>query len=420
MIPVRSRHKVLGMLFLASIVTYLDRIAISAAAPRMSTELGLSNTQMGLVFGAFVFAYGLFEVPGGWMGDRFGPRLVLTRIVLWWSAFTALTGAVRGYTTLLVCRFLFGTGEAGFFPNSSCTISRWFPFGERASATGVVWTASRLGAAIAPLIVVPLQRALGWRPVFYIFGVVGVVWAAAWYLWFRDYPREKSGVSEAEIAEIGEAGRAAHVSLSWKVALGSPNLWALMLMYHTYCYSAYWFFSWMPTYLVKARGVEAFAAFAALPYLMGALANAAGGYTSDWLVRRLGLKWGRRSIGIFSMVSASGFMLLSIALDNKLLGILALSFSFAVSDFMLPNCWAVCLDIGKRYAGTVSGAMNMAGQMGSTIAAAAYGGLVEKHGWNTPLIGLAAFSLASAVLWLAIDPTKLLVPEEAPAAVVHA
>jgi ACS family glucarate transporter-like MFS transporter len=153
---------------------------------------------------------------------------------------------------------------------------------------------------------------------------------------------------------------------------------------------------------------------------MGALANVAGGYTSDWLVRRLGLKWGRRSIGIFSMVSAGGFMLLSIALDNKVLGILALSFSFAVSDFMLPNCWAVCLDIGKRYAGTVSGAMNMAGQMGSTIAAAAYGGLVEKHGWNTPLIGLAAFSLISALLWLAIDPTKLLVPEEAPAALVHA
>ena len=420
MIPVRSRYKVLGMLFLASIITYLDRIAIAAAAPRMSSELGLSATQMGLVFSAFVFAYGLFEVPGGWMGDRFGPRLILTRIVVWWSAFTALTGAVRGYTTLLICRFLFGAGEAGFFPNSSCTISRWFPFGERASATGVVWTASRLGAAIAPLIVVPLQRALGWRPVFYIFGVVGVVWAAAWYLWFRDYPREKSGVSEAEIDEIGEAGRAAHVSLSWKVALTSPNLWAVMLMYHTYCYSAYWFFSWMPTYLVKARGVEAFAAFAALPYLMGALANAAGGYTSDWLVRRLGLKWGRRSIGIFSMVSAGGFMLLSIALDNKLLGILALSFSFAVSDFMLPNCWAVCLDIGKRYAGTVSGAMNMAGQMGSTIAAAAYGGLVEKHGWNTPLIGLAAFSLISALLWLAIDPTKLLVPEEAPAALVHA
>ena len=420
MIPVRSRYKVLGMLFLASIITYLDRIAIAAAAPRMSSELGLSATQMGLVFSAFVFAYGLFEVPGGWMGDRFGPRLILTRIVVWWSAFTALTGVVRGYTTLLICRFLFGAGEAGFFPNSSCTISRWFPFGERASATGVVWTASRLGAAIAPLIVVPLQRALGWRPVFYIFGVVGLVWAAAWYLWFRDYPREKSGVSEAEIDEIGEAGRAAHVSLSWKVALTSPNLWAVMLMYHTYCYSAYWFFSWMPTYLVKARGVEAFAAFAALPYLMGALANAAGGYTSDWLVRRLGLKWGRRSIGIFSMVSAGGFMLLSIALDNKVLGILALSFSFAVSDFMLPNCWAVCLDIGKRYAGTVSGAMNMAGQMGSTIAAAAYGGLVEKHGWNTPLIGLAAFSLISALLWLAIDPTKLLVPEEAPAALVHA
>jgi len=417
MIPVRSRHKVLAMLFLASIVTYLDRISISAAAPRMSRDLGLSTAQMGLVFSAFVFAYGLFEIPGGWMGDRFGPRLILTRIVLWWSAFTALTGAVRTYAALLICRFLFGAGEAGFFPNSSCTISRWFPVGERAGATGVVWTASRLGAAIAPLIVVPLQLALGWRPVFYIFGTVGVVWAAAWYLWFRDYPREKSGVTATEIAEIGGAGRTPHESLSWRVALSSPNLWAVMLMYHTYCYAAYWFFSWMPTYLVKAKGVEAFAAYAALPYLMGAGANAAGGYTSDFMVRKLGLKWGRRSIGIFSLVSAGAFMLLSIALENKLLAILALSFSFAVSDFMLPNCWAVCLDIGKRYAGTVSGSMNMAGQMGSTIAAAAYGGLVEKHGWNLPLVGLAVFTFISALLWLVIDPTKLLVPEEEPAAV---
>jgi ACS family glucarate transporter-like MFS transporter len=414
--PIKSRHRVLGMLFLVSIITYTDRIAISAAAPRISEELGLSNAQMGMVFSAFVFAYGLFEIPGGWMGDRFGPRLVLTRIVAWWSIFTALTGAVRSYVLLLVCRFLFGAGEAGAYPNCAAAISRWFPFAERAKAQGVVWTASRLGAAIAPLTVIPLQRAIGWRPVFFIFGAVGFVWAAAWYLWFRDYPRDKSGVSAAELAEIGDPGPTAHVSLGFRRALSSGNLWAVLLMYHTYCYAAYWFFSWMPTYLVKARGIESFAAYAAVPYLMGAFANLAGGWTSDRMVQAIGLKWGRRVVGVAAMGAAGIFMLVSLVLQNQTLSMLALALSFAASDFMLPNCWAVCLDIGKRYAGTVSGSMNMAGQMGSTIAAAAYGGLVGHYGWDVPLKGLAVLSLVSALLWLVIDPTRQLVPEEAPLA----
>lgn len=414
--PFKSRHRVLGMLFLVSIITYMDRIAISAAAPRISEELGLSNAQMGWVFSAFVFAYGLFEIPGGWMGDRFGPRLILTRVVVWWSIFTALTGAVRSYILLLVCRFLFGAGEAGAYPNCAAAISRWFPFAERAKAQGVVWTASRLGAAIAPLTVIPLQRILGWRPVFFIFGVIGLVWAAAWYFWFRDYPREKSGVSAAELAEIGDPGPTAHANLGFRRALSSGNLWAVLLMYHTYCYAAYWFFSWMPTYLVKAKGIESFAAYAAVPYLMGAFANLAGGWTSDRMVQAIGLKWGRRLVGVAAMGAAGIFMLVSLVLQNQTLSMLALALSFAASDFMLPNCWAVCLDIGKRYAGTVSGSMNMAGQMGSTIAAAAYGGLVGKYGWDVPLIGLAVLSLVSALLWLVIDPTRQLVPQTVPVA----
>ncbi len=411
----KSRHKVLGMLFLVSIITYLDRIAFSTASPQISKDLGLTNTQLGWLFSVFTLAYGLFEVPGGWMGDRFGPRRTLTRIVVWWSAFTTLTGVVRSYWALLTCRLLFGAGEAGAYPNSSCTISRWFPFAERGRAQGIVWTASRLGAACSPLIVIPLQRALGWRPVFYILGVIGILWSASWYFWARDWPKEKSGVSPEELAEIGGGSARAHVSLSWRVALSSGNLWAVMLMYHTYCYAAYWFFSWMPKYLAEAKHTAALATFWA--YLLGALANLVGGWTSDRLVRKMGLKWGRRSIGVFSMGSAGGLMLAAIVIENKFLAIAALSLSFAVSDFMLPNCWAVCLDIGKRYAGTVTGSMNMAGQFGATIGAWAYGRLVDAIGWNVPLAGMAGLSLISALIWLWIDPTKVLVPEEEPAAV---
>jgi ACS family glucarate transporter-like MFS transporter len=417
---VKTRHKVLGMLFLVSIITYLDRIALAAALPQISNELGLLAGQMGLVASVFVLGYGLFEIPGGWMGDRFGPRRILTRIVVWWSLFTAATGAVRSYWSLLACRFLFGAGEAGFYPNSSCTIARWFPFAERARAQGIVWTASRVGAALALLTVPALQAAIGWRAVFYVFGVVGSLWAVAWFLWFRDWPQEKAGVSSAELAEIGESAPGRHVSLPWRTALASKNLWAVMLMYHTYCYGSYWFFSLMPTYLKEAKGIAGvggFSTYGALPYVLGALANFAGGSASQWMVGRVGLKWGRRLIGAVSMAAAGVLMLLSMLFENRAAALVVLAFSFAVSDFMLPNCWAVCLDIGKRYAGTVTGAMNMAGQFGATIGAAVYGSMVQKLGWShpVPMIGLATLSLVSALIWLIIDPTEALVPEGKPA-----
>ncbi len=410
---IKSRHKVLGMLFLLSMITYLDRIAISSAAPKMRGELGLSPSDMGLVFSMFVLGYGIFEIPGGWMGDRFGPRLILTRIVLWWSAFTALTGAVRQYWQLLACRFLFGAGEAGAYPNSSCSISRWFPFRERARAQGTVWTASRLGAALTPYLVLPLQDRIGWRTVFYIFGAIGLVWAVGWFIWFRDWPHLKSGVSQAELTEIDQGAPAAHVSLPLE-AFGRWNLWAVMLMYHFYCYGSYWFFSWMPTYLVEAKGIKAFATYAAIPPLLGAFANVAGGWSSDALVQRIGLRWGRRLIGLVSMAGAGCLMLLSLVLENRILAMAALALSFAISDFMLPTCWAVCLDIGKRYAGTVTGSMNMAGQFGATIMSYVYGRLVEKWGWNAPLAGLATMSLVSALFWLRIDASEVLVREKEP------
>ena len=184
------RREVLVGLFLLSIVTYLDRVCINSAGPEMQQDLGLSTTQWGYVVSAFLLAYGVFEVPGGWLGDRFGPRLILTRIVVWWSAFTALTGMVRSYVALLIVRALFGAGEAGAYPNASCAISRWFPPRERARAQGIVWMASRLGGALTPFLVYPLVEWWGWRSIFYAFSLPGIVWAVWWWKSFRDYPQE--------------------------------------------------------------------------------------------------------------------------------------------------------------------------------------------------------------------------------------
>jgi MFS family permease len=394
-------------LFLLSIVTYLDRVCISVAAPAMQKELEMTPSQLGLIFGIFTLAYGLFEIPGGWMGDLFGPRRVLTRIVVWWSVFTALTGAVSNFTQLLVVRFLFGAGEAGAYPNSSGAISRWFPAVERARAHGLVWMASRLGGALAPVLVIPLQNAFGWRSVFYIFSVIGCIWAVVWYIWFRDAPREKSGVNEAELAII-ESGSHSGPRLPFRAILSNSNLWAVMVMYHFFCYGSYWYIAWTPTYLVQAKNMSGamLATYSALPFLLGALANGVGGVVGDVLVRKLGLKQGRRIVGMAGVGLGGVFMLLSLLIEDPYVAAAVLALGFAASDFMLPTCWAVCLDIGKESAGTVTGAMNMAGQMGATIMSYGFGVMVEKYGWNWPLVGIAALSFLSAVIWFKIDPTQ--------------
>jgi len=176
----KKRQVVLLFLVALAIITFLDRISISVAAPRIQEELQIPPEKWGWVLGAFVLSYGLFEVPTGAMGDRSGQRGVLTRIVVWWSTFTALTGVVTGYPALLATRFLFGAGEAGAYPNIAGALARWFPTAERARTQGFIWAASRLGGALAPLIVVPLQSSIGWRPAFFVLGAAGIIWAVCW------------------------------------------------------------------------------------------------------------------------------------------------------------------------------------------------------------------------------------------------
>ena len=199
----KKRSIVLILLVLVSVITFLDRLAIAVAGPRMQDELGITPERWGWVLGAFVLAYGLFEIPTGAMGDRIGQRKVLTRIVVWWSVFTFLTGSVSGFVPLLITRFLFGVGEAGAYPNIAGGIARWFPPGERARAQGFIWGASRAGGALAPLLVLPIQEAFGWRASFWIFGAVGLVWAVVWYWWYRDDPAAQPGITDAELREIG-------------------------------------------------------------------------------------------------------------------------------------------------------------------------------------------------------------------------
>ena len=403
----KYRHRVLVLLGLLAIITYLDRACIAVAGPRMQKDLHISPAGWGWVTGIFFFAYAVFEIPTGSLADRLGPRRVLTRIVLWWSAFTSLTGAASNYWALLAIRFSFGAGEAGAFPNFTACISRWFPGIERAQALGLVIMASQIGGALSPLLVVPIQVRYGWRTSFYLFGVFGVLWAVAWYRWYRDTPSQMRKVSQRELDEIGSTSFPAHESLPWNVALRSKNLWSVMLMAGSF------FFSWFQTFLVKARGFsEKQLLLSTLPFLFGACGNAGGGFASDALVRRLGLKWGRRACGMMGAGGAAIALVIALLTANKILVLVFLGFTYMGIAFVQPTSFAVCIDIARRYAGAVAGAMNTAAQCGAFLCSIIFGYLVKVSGsYDIPLIPMVLMLVLCAALWTRIDPTEQLIPE---------
>lgn len=403
------RLRVLGLLFLLIFVMYLDRLCISVAGPRIQQDLHLTPVQWGWVIGAFTIAYAAFEIPSGAYGDRIGPRRVLTRIVLWWSVFTAATGLVNSYSVLLLVRFLFGAGEAGSFPNSALTISRWTPKHERARSLSVLWLATGLSGIATPLIVVAIQKRYGWRPSFYLFGSLGIFWSAVWYAWFRDRPSEKAAVPADEIKLIGDGSPVRHSSIPWARLFHDRNLLLLMLMYHCYCWGAYFYLSWIHTYLQVGRGLteDQMKVASALPPALGLLGVALGGYLSDRLARRHSLRMARCSIGSVSLIGA-GILLATAALTSDVwTAVWLLAAGLGVMNGMLPVSWSLAMDLGGEHSGAVSGAMNTAGQIGSFLSSVAFGYMVQSFGsYDRALLPLAFMLVVSGSIFALIKPAE--------------
>ena len=405
----KYQHRVLGLLSLLAIITYLDRVCIAVAGPRMQESLRISPQAWGWVMSVFFISYSVFEIPSGILGDRIGPRRVLTRIVLWWSAFTSLTGAVVSYPLLLVVRFCFGMGEAGAYPNMAVVIGRWMPAAHRARSFGVIWMTSQFGGALAPLLVVPILIHYGWHAAFYLFGLVGVIWSAVWYWWFRDSPGEKAGVTAAEVAEIGQGREIqSHQGLPWRVTLRSGNLWRVMAIAACYVYVLAFFQSWFQTFLVKGRGFgEVDLMLSALPYLVGAGGNLLGGIASDGLCRRVGRRFGRRLVGVIGLGVAALALLATVQTANQNLTLVFLSLVYGGLTFQQPNIGAVCLDIGGRHAGAILGFMNTAANAAAALSSVVFGYLVSHFAnYNAPLIPMVATLCAGTVLWLTVDSTQ--------------
>jgi sugar phosphate permease len=415
-----GRWYILGLICLMYLITYLDRVNISTAAPAISAEFGFDKITMGVIFSAFVWAYALFQVPGGWLSDRFGARPVLAVIVSYWSIMTAVTAAATGAVSFVVVRFLFGMGEAGAFPGATRAMQLWYPRQERGLVQGLTHSASRLGAAIAPPIVVLIVTTLGWRSVFYICGAVGIVWSIWWYLSYRNLPEEHGIVNRAELAQIRGVGEDGEVkpavmeksaaNVPWGILLRSPNMWAIMCAYFTYVYCLYIFLTWLPSYLVEFRHFTLLKVglLASLPLLAGVVGNTVGGLATDWLLNKTGsTKFARRSVAITGLLGCAVFIVPAALTSDAYTAVYCLTGAMFFLECTIGPSWAVPMDAGGKYSGTVSGMMNMAGNFGGAMSPLVFGFLAQYGNWEAPFVVAAALLVIGAGVWAFwLDPDR--------------
>jgi MFS transporter, ACS family, glucarate transporter len=407
----RARRMVIWFAATLAVITYIDRVCISQAAPAMREDLGLTEVQMAWAFAVFTWAYALFEIPGGWLGDRFGARRILMRIVLWWSFFTAATGWVWNFAGLIVARTLFGAGEAGCFPNLTRAFTTWLPAIERERAQALLWLSARWGGAFTPILVAYILDYVSWRRAFEIFGLVGVVWAWLFFRWYRDDPRTHPAVNAAELAMLPrpETTAPAHGGIPWRSLLRSTSVWLLWVQYGCLSYGWWFYITWLPTYLREARGVslKQGALLAGLPLFFGGFGCLASGYVCGRVAVITGsLGTARRLLALTGFVGAALCLLLFTRLQDPTLAMIVLGVSSFFNDFVMPPAWAACMDVGERYAGTLSGSMNMMGNIAGGFSPLIIGYILAATGqnWDLTFYISAAIYLLGAVCWVFLDP----------------
>lgn len=411
--PTRVRHVVLWLTVAAYMITYMDRVVISSAVPVIQMEFGFSMITMGAILSSFRWGYALFQIPGGWLGDRIGPRRALTLIVTWWSIFTSATALSWNAASMAVLRFLFGMGEAGAFPIATRSLSRWMLPAERGFAQGVTHAGSRLGAAVTPALVVLLIAAYGWRAAFVCFGALGLVWAAVWYWYYRDTPDEHESVNSAEKelihSSLGTVRSRTTRSVPWRAILSSRTLWTVSLMYFCYAYCIAVYLDWFPKYLNEHRGfnLKQMGFYTSLPLLAGTAGDLLGGWTSDLWVKRSGnLKMARRSVAVFGFLLAAGAILPATFTSSPVASVLYTCVAVFGLELTVGVSWAIPLDIGADYAGSVSAVMNTCGNIGGAISPTLLAVLVRSYGWNVPFVVASVLCMIAAALYCKIDATR--------------
>lgn len=411
----KKRYQVLLVLSLLSMITFLDRVALSSASSSIMDSLHISTVQWGWILGMFTLAYASFEIPTGWLGDKFGGKKILIRVVLWWSLFTILTGLASGFVMLLVIRFLFGVGEAGAYPNTSILLSKWFPVLERGRAQATIWGASRIGAALTPFVVLPIQQKYSWHVSFYTLGFVGLVWVLFFIFWQKEDPSACKNITPQELDYI-IANRDLPVDIekektSFWSGFKNKNLGFLLLMYICYAVGAYFFQSWFHTYLQKGRQIapDQLIWASSVPYVLAAIGCFTGGWLSDKACIRIGKKWGRRIVPMVGLFVAGICVMCAALINDNLTCILLLGIGMAFMDLTAPVAWAVAMDLGGTKSGTVSGAMNSAGLLGAYLSTVVFGYLATNHGYYLPVLLIGFLVFCGTFVWLKIDATQKII-----------
>ncbi len=423
----RMRWVLIFWMFVMSAIAYLDRVNISIAGNAVQQEYGFTNVQLGWVFSAFVVGYALFQAPGGRLADRFGPRWVITGGVIWWGIFTTLTALVPSGLSfalwaLIAVRFLLGLGEAVVYPSSNRLVANWIPSNERGIANGLIFAGVGFGAGITPPIITFVLVRYGWRWSFFVCAIIGTLAGVIWYLLARDDPKEHGWVSEEErrLIEAGLPQAAntleAHVTLPWRTIFSSKDVLAVAASYFTYGYVAYIFFTWFFIYLSRVRGLDLKASsfYSMLPFLAMASCSPLGGWIADKLTRRYGRRVGRCGISVVGIGLSGIFIALATQVESAQVASVVLAGGAGALYLSQSSFWAVTADIAGPSAGSVSGLMNMGGQIGGAVTATLTPFIADQLGWTASFLVAAGLCGLGSVAWLAVNPYAQLVDTRRP------
>ena len=425
--PGRKSHGrwwVLVLLCLMYLICFADRITVSVIAPMIQREFGFDRLTMGFIFSAFVFAYALGQVPGGWLGDRLGPRRVLSGIVAIWSFFTVLTAQAFGASSFIVVRFLFGFSEGGAYPTATRAMQLWYPKQERGFVQGITHSFSRFGGAIVPPLAIFIMHLWGWRTVFYVFGAAGISWSMLFYAVYRNTPEENKWVNKFELAHIRGmesagtmplgSGFAEKPKVPWRTLLTTPNMWYVVLAWVCWNYAIYFFLTWLPTYLVEYRRfqIRELAIYASLPLLAGMVGNTVGGVLTDRVYVRTGnLKIARQVVAVPALLAAAALMFPAALAGGQYTALMSLVAAQFFLECVQGPQWSLPMDIGGKCAGTVAGLMNGFGNMAGALSPICFGFLVQRGLWQAPFFVTAALLVIAAGTWARlIDPRKSVAP----------
>jgi len=410
----KIRRLILFVLCLMYFIAYIDRVNISVAAPTMRKELGLTPTELGLIFSAFAYPYAAMQIAGGWAADRFGPRLVLAALSLLWATATILTGFAWSVASLVAFRILVGVGEGGAFPTATRAFTSWLPVRERGFAQGITHSFARLGGAVTPPIVLAIVARYGWREAFYVLGAASLAWTALWVASFRNTPDEHPWVTNLELAAIragGGAPRAARGPTPWRLIV--RRMWLVTVVDFCYGWSLWVFLTWLPSYLSDARGftLDQIALMTTLPLLGGVVGDTLGGVISDAIFRRTGrLRLARCTLLVTGLGGAFAFILPAIVTGSALGAVYLLAAAFFFLELTNAVLWTLPLDIAGQYAGTAGGIMNTGFGVAGMISPVVFGVLIERTGhYELPLFISAGLLLVGAVCSLGIDPAMKVV-----------